>query len=86
LKYVTSSGATAPPILKHFISLANREPGGAKVENRKHLKCRSISHRGGVSRGQGEGTKVKATKISGGGGDASPSYNPPMDCHTYSYI
>jgi len=30
-------GATPPPILKHLISLANRETERAKDENRNHL-------------------------------------------------
>jgi len=30
-------GATPPPILKHFISLENREIERAKDENRNHL-------------------------------------------------
>jgi len=46
---------TLPLILKHLISLANREPQKGKDENRNHLYCRSISTRGGASRGQGEG-------------------------------
>jgi len=41
--------------------------------------------RGGDSRGQGEGTKVKATKTSGRDWDASPSYNPFRDCNISSY-
>jgi len=36
--------------------------------------------------GRGNFTKVKATKISRGGGDASPSYNPPMVCNISSFI
>jgi len=32
LKYVTPLGKTSPPILKHFISLANREPERAKMK------------------------------------------------------
>jgi len=34
--------------------------------------------------GQGEGSKVKATKTSGGVGNASPSYNPPRDLNISS--
>jgi len=34
---LTPPGATPPPILKHLISLANRERERAKDENRNHL-------------------------------------------------
>jgi len=37
LKYVTPSWENFTPILKHFISLANREPEEAKDENRNPL-------------------------------------------------
>jgi len=40
---------------------------------------------GGDSVGQGEGSKMKATKTSGGG-DASPSYNPPKACNISSLL
>jgi len=46
----------------------------------------SIVTRGGDSRGQEEGTKVKATKTSGGGGDASRSYDPPKECNFSSFV
>jgi len=61
--------ATTPPILKHFISLANRETERGRDENRNH----SISTRGVDLRGQEEGTNVEATS----GRDASSSCNPP---------
>jgi len=38
-----------------------------------------------VGGGQGEGSKVKATKTSGGW-NASPSYNPPRDCNISSFV
>jgi len=71
--------ATPPPILKHWIYLANREPERAKDEDRNHLWCRSISTRVGDLRGQGEGTKVKTTKTSGGWG--ALSYTSPRNIH-----
>jgi len=68
-------GALPPPILKHLISLANRETEEQKMETRIIYSVCVYQRRGGDSRGQGEGTKVKATKTRGG--SASPSYNPP---------
>jgi len=44
-----------------------------------------MSTRGGDSRGQGEGTIVKATRPVGRG-DFSLSYNPPRDCNISSLI
>jgi len=38
---------TSPPILKHFIFLANRETEKAKDENRNHLLRKCMSMRGG---------------------------------------
>jgi len=43
-----------PSILKHLMTLANREPQKAKDENRNHLYCSSISTRGG---GAGRGNQ-----------------------------
>jgi len=82
-KYVTPCWSNPTPILKYFISLANRETERGKDENRNRLKCRSISTKGSDSRGQEEGTNMEATKTSGGK-NASPSYNPPRDCNISS--
>jgi len=41
---------------------------------------------GGDSKGQAEGTKLKATKTRRGGGDASPPYNPAWNCKISSSL
>jgi len=81
-------GKTPLPILKHFISLANREPEIAKDENRNHLLL-GLYQKGVVMAGRERELKWKATKTSGGG-DPSPSYNLPRDfnifCFNQKYI
>jgi len=44
-----------------------------------------ISTRGSATRGHAEGTDVEATKTRGGG-DASPSHNPPRDYNISSLV